>query len=107
MFHPRSVQAPLHPEPQALPPVQPKASVHTDVTDTVGGLFPDTPVDPPNLQPQSSTAGAPTPVSAAPDQPLSNQPPQMRQRLGEDLFRLVQVKNNCLKGKICISVSYD
>ncbi|XP_034459066.1 ciliogenesis and planar polarity effector 1 [Hippoglossus hippoglossus] len=85
-----SVQAPLHPEPQALPPVQPKASVHTDVTDTVGGLFPDTPVDPPNLQPQSSMAGAPTPVSAAPDQPLSNQPPQMRQRLGEDLFRLVQ-----------------
>ncbi|CAB1447747.1 unnamed protein product [Pleuronectes platessa] len=85
-----SLQAPLHPEPQALPPVQPKASVHTDVTDTVGGLFHSAPVDPPNLQPQSSTAGAPTPVSAAPDQPLSNEPPQMRQRLGEDLFRLVQ-----------------
>ncbi|XP_062269256.1 ciliogenesis and planar polarity effector 1 [Platichthys flesus] len=85
-----SLQAPLHPEPQALPPLQPKASVHTDVMDTVGGLFHSTPVDPPNLQPQSSTAGAPTPVSAAPNQPLSNQPPQMRQQLGEDLFRLVQ-----------------
>ncbi|XP_060931057.1 ciliogenesis and planar polarity effector 1 [Limanda limanda] len=85
-----SLQAPLHPEPQALPPVQPKASVHTDVTDTVGGLFHNSPVDPPHLQPQSSMAGAPTPVSAAPDQPLSNQPPQMRQQLGEDLFRLVQ-----------------
>ncbi|XP_019938136.2 ciliogenesis and planar polarity effector 1 [Paralichthys olivaceus] len=85
-----SLQAPLHPEPQALPPVQPKASLHTDVTDTVGGLFPSTPVDPLNLQPQSSMASAPTAVSAAPDQPLSNHTPQMRQQLGEDLFRLVQ-----------------
>ncbi|XP_032394686.1 ciliogenesis and planar polarity effector 1 isoform X3 [Etheostoma spectabile] len=78
----KRLQDPPHREPQALPTVQPEAAAHAEL--------PNTPVDPPSLQPQSSTAGAPTADSTAPHQPLSNQTPQMRQRLGEDLFRLVQ-----------------
>ncbi|GAA6217096.1 uncharacterized protein C5orf42 homolog [Lates japonicus] len=85
-----SLQAPPHPEPQAPPIVQPEASVHAERTDSTGVLLPNTPVDPPSLQPQSSTAGAPTAVSTAPNQLSSTQTPPMRQRLGEDLFRLVQ-----------------
>ncbi|XP_071321560.1 ciliogenesis and planar polarity effector 1 [Trachinotus anak] len=85
-----SLQAPPHPEPLALPVVQPEASAHTELSDSTGVLLPDTPVYPPSLQPQSSTAGAPTAVSTAPNQPSSTQTPPMRQRLGEDLFRLVQ-----------------
>ncbi|XP_034751796.1 ciliogenesis and planar polarity effector 1 isoform X2 [Etheostoma cragini] len=78
----KKLQDPPHHETQALPTVQPEATAHAEL--------PNTPVDPPSLQPQSSTAGAPTSDSTAPHQPLSNQTPQMRQRLGEDLFRLVQ-----------------
>ncbi|XP_040012827.1 ciliogenesis and planar polarity effector 1 [Xiphias gladius] len=84
------VQAPPHPEPQTLPTVQTEALVHAELTDSTGMLLPNTPVDPPSLQPQSSTAGGHTHVSTAPGQPSSNQTPPMRQRLGEDLFRLVQ-----------------
>ncbi|XP_040914910.1 ciliogenesis and planar polarity effector 1 [Toxotes jaculatrix] len=85
-----SLQAPPHPQPQALPTVQPEASVHAELPDSTGGLLPNTPVDPPSLQPQSSTAGGPTAVFTAPNQPSSSHTPPMRQRLGEDLFRLVQ-----------------
>ncbi|XP_059214508.1 ciliogenesis and planar polarity effector 1 [Centropristis striata] len=86
----KSLQAPPPPEPQGLPTVQPEAVVHAEASSSTGVLLPNTPVDPPNLQPQSFTAGAPNADSTAPDQPLSNQTPPMRQRLGEDLFRLVQ-----------------
>lgn len=48
---------------------------------------------PPNLPPQSSEAGV------DPSQPSSNQTVPMRQRLGEDLFRLVQVRTESSKGK--------
>ncbi|KAG7224026.1 hypothetical protein INR49_015283 [Caranx melampygus] len=85
-----SLQAPPHPEPQALPIVQPVASIHAEPADPTEVLLPDSPVDPPSLQPQSSTAGAAIAASTAPSQPSSNQIPPLRQQLGEDLFRLVQ-----------------
>ncbi|XP_076614742.1 ciliogenesis and planar polarity effector 1 [Chaetodon auriga] len=83
-----SLQAPPHSEPQALPPAQPE--VRAELSGSTGVLLPSSPVDPPSLQPQSSTAGAPTVDSTAPSQPQSAQTPPMRQRLGEDLLRLVQ-----------------
>ncbi|XP_033503413.2 ciliogenesis and planar polarity effector 1 isoform X1 [Epinephelus lanceolatus] len=86
----KSLQAPLHSEPQALPTVQPEAQVHAEPSGSTGVLLPDTPVDPPSAQPQSSTSGAPPADSTAPNQPLSAQTPLVQQRLGEDLFRLVQ-----------------
>ncbi|KAM6975927.1 LOW QUALITY PROTEIN: ciliogenesis and planar polarity effector 1 [Tautogolabrus adspersus] len=85
-----SLQAPPHPEPQALPPVQPEPEVHAELCGPPEVLLRSTPVDPPLPQPQSSLAGAPTEASATPSQPLSTENPQMRQRLGEDLYRLVQ-----------------
>ncbi|KAM7392880.1 hypothetical protein PAMA_007814 [Pampus argenteus] len=75
-------------EPQALPTVQPEAAVHAHLSNSTGVEPPTTLVDPPGLQPQSSTPGAPTVVPTAHNQPSSA--PPMRQRLGEDLFRLVQ-----------------
>ncbi|XP_073334518.1 ciliogenesis and planar polarity effector 1 [Pagrus major] len=86
--HAKSLQAPPPSEPHALPAVQPE--VHAELSGPTGMPFTNTPVDPPSLQPQSSTAGAPAADSTAPSQPLTNQTPEMRQRLGEDLFRLVQ-----------------
>ncbi|KAM7368998.1 hypothetical protein PAMP_013298 [Pampus punctatissimus] len=86
--HGRRLQAPSHPEPQALPAVQPEAAVHAHLSNSTGVEPPTTLVDPPGLQPQSSTAGTPTVVPTAHNQPSSA--PPMRQRLGEDLFRLVQ-----------------
>ncbi|XP_056875211.1 ciliogenesis and planar polarity effector 1 isoform X3 [Takifugu flavidus] len=52
--------------------------------------LPNTPVDPLNVQPQSSTTGAPASDFIGPDQTPFTQCPPLRQRLGEDLFRLVQ-----------------
>lgn len=77
---------------QALPAVQPE--VHAELSGPTEVPFTNMPVDPPSLQPQSSTAGASAADSTAPNQPLTNQTPEMRQRLGEDLFRLVQVGTN-------------
>ncbi|XP_045922847.1 ciliogenesis and planar polarity effector 1 isoform X1 [Micropterus dolomieu] len=88
----KSLQAHPHPEPQALPAVQPEAEIHAEHSGSIGVLLPNTPVDPPSLQPQSSMASAPAADSTAPNQTLSSQP--MRQRLGEDLFRLVQHINH-------------
>ncbi|XP_034064419.1 ciliogenesis and planar polarity effector 1 isoform X2 [Gymnodraco acuticeps] len=85
-----SLEAPPHEEPQAVPTVQPEAVADAQPSGSTGVLLPNTPVDPPSLQPQSSTAGAPPAEPTAPDQPLFNQISPMRQRLGEDLFRLVQ-----------------
>ncbi|XP_060918031.1 ciliogenesis and planar polarity effector 1 [Labrus mixtus] len=86
----RSLQAPSHPEPQALPTVQPEAEVHAELSGPPGVLLPSTPVDNPHPQPQSALADAPADALATPSQPLSTENPQMRQRLGEDLYRLVQ-----------------
>ncbi|XP_031711728.1 ciliogenesis and planar polarity effector 1 isoform X1 [Anarrhichthys ocellatus] len=88
--HAGSLQAPPEPEPQAPPTVQPEAEVHADPFGSIGTLLTDTHVAPPNLQPQSSTAAATAAASTTPSQPLSNQTPPTQQRLGEDLFRLVQ-----------------
>ncbi|KAF3849101.1 hypothetical protein F7725_015598 [Dissostichus mawsoni] len=85
-----SLEAPPHEEPQAVPTVQPEAVADAQPSGSTGVLLPNTPVDPPSLQPQSSTAGAPPAEPTAPDQPFFNQISPMRQRLGEDLFRLVQ-----------------
>ncbi|XP_044029035.1 ciliogenesis and planar polarity effector 1 isoform X2 [Siniperca chuatsi] len=89
-LHAKSLQGPPHPEPQALPTVQPEAELDAELSGLTGVLLPNTPMDPPSLQPQSSAADAPAVDSTAPNQPLSTQAPPMRQRLGEDLFRLVQ-----------------
>ncbi|XP_062290536.1 ciliogenesis and planar polarity effector 1 [Scomber scombrus] len=90
--HTRSQQAPPHPEPIALPIVQAEAVVHAELPDPTGVLLPNALEDPPSLQPQSSTASAPNVVPTVPSQTSST--PPMRQRLGEDLFRLVQHINH-------------
>lgn len=82
---------PEHPERPALLTVEPQASVHTEPSDTSAILHPNTGVDPPSVQPQSSTTGATTADCVNLNQPI-------RQRLGEDLFRLVQVRANWPKG---------
>lgn len=97
----KSLQAPPPSEPQALPAVQPE--VHAELSGPTEVPFTNMPVDPPSLQPQSSTAGASAADSTAPNQPLTNQTPEMRQRLGEDLFRLVQVGTNLQKVKFGIN----
>lgn len=86
------MQAPPPSSPQARPAVQPE--VHAELPAPTGVPFTNMPVDPPSHQPQSSTAGAPAADSTAPNQLLTNQTPEMRLRLGEDLFRLVQVGTN-------------
>lgn len=89
--HAQSLQATPQPEPQALPAAQPVAETPAESFILAGGLLPDTPVDPPSLQPQSFTASAPAAEPTAPSQSSSGQTPPLRQRLGEDLYRLVQV----------------
>lgn len=98
--HARSLQASPHPELQALSSAQPEASVHADLSHSTGVLLPNTPADPPNIHSQSSPVGAATDVSTAPNQPLPTETPQMQQRLGEDLFRLVQVRTRLSKLKV-------
>eukprot|EP00064_Thunnus_orientalis_P007705 superscaffoldBa00000871_g7727 len=84
----RSLKAPPHPEPEALPIVQPEAAVPAQLSESAGVLLPNALEDPPSLQPQSSTTSAPNVLPTVPNQPSSA--PPMRQRLGEDLYRLVQ-----------------
>ncbi|KAK5852080.1 hypothetical protein PBY51_023582 [Eleginops maclovinus] len=90
LSHAISLEAPPPPDPRAVPPVQPEAVADAEPSGLTRLLLPHTSVDPPSLQPQSSTAGASTAAPSAPDQPLFNLTSPMRQRLGEDLFRLVQ-----------------
>ncbi|KAM4720370.1 ciliogenesis and planar polarity effector 1 isoform 2-T3 [Anableps anableps] len=78
---------PFNPEP-APSAVQPKPPPPAEVSDLGGVPLPCPPVDQPRLQPQISTAGAPSADPTTSTQPLMTSP--MRQRLGEDLFRLVQ-----------------
>ncbi|KAF7217094.1 ciliogenesis and planar polarity effector 1 isoform X2 [Nothobranchius furzeri] len=66
-----------HPEASAPPPTHPKT-----IPDSSNVSVPHPAMDPPNVQPQSCTD------STAFSQPLISSP--VRQRLGEDLFRLVQ-----------------
>lgn len=79
-------QAVPQPEPQAPPAVHPVTEIRADSSGSAGVALPSTPVEPPGLHPQSSAAAAPAADPAAP-----GETPLMRQRLGEDLFRLVQV----------------
>lgn len=67
--------------------------------------LPNPPADSPSILPQSSTAGVATAVSTAPSQPLPTETPPMRQRLGEDLFRLVQVRMFLCELKVWIWLS--
>nr|XP_046231509.1 ciliogenesis and planar polarity effector 1 isoform X2 [Scatophagus argus] len=89
-----SLHSHANPEPQVLPTVQSGPEVHTEHSGSAGVLLHNTPVDPPSLQPQSSTADAPASDATAPNQPVSTHTPPTRQRLGEDLFRLVQNINH-------------
>lgn len=73
----------------APPAAQPKTTLLAELTDSVRVDLPNPAVTPPNHQPQSSTASAPTADSTSFNQPSVTSP--TRQRLGEDLFRLVQV----------------
>ncbi|XP_069569860.1 ciliogenesis and planar polarity effector 1 isoform X2 [Brachyistius frenatus] len=82
---PSQPDPPAPPHPPAPPPAQPEASIHTEPSDSTGVLLPNTAADPPALQPRSSTAD-----STASNQQPPTQTPPIRQRLGEDLFRLVQ-----------------
>ncbi|XP_061589161.1 ciliogenesis and planar polarity effector 1 [Cololabis saira] len=103
-----------HPDCSAPFTVQPKATVHAKPSNTSALLLPNSDVDPSSLQPKKSSpgtgastatwastaAGASPPIGAPTatgtptaetttlNQPLTTSP--MRQRLGEDLFRLVQ-----------------
>uniref|UniRef100_UPI003AAFEDE3 ciliogenesis and planar polarity effector 1 n=1 Tax=Centroberyx gerrardi TaxID=166262 RepID=UPI003AAFEDE3 len=81
------LEAPPHPEPQALPTAQPEAEVHTELSDPTV----NTPVAPTHLQPQSSTAIAPTAALTAPNQPSPAQTQSLRQ-LQDDFPRLFQTQ---------------
>ncbi|XP_051794635.1 ciliogenesis and planar polarity effector 1 isoform X2 [Acanthochromis polyacanthus] len=85
-----SLHPPPHPEPPAPPTVQPQATVRAGLSDSAAVLQPNTAVDPPTPQAQSSTGDAPAVDSTTGNQTSTGQTPAMRQRLGEDLFRLVQ-----------------
>ncbi|XP_008284693.1 uncharacterized protein C5orf42 [Stegastes partitus] len=85
-----SLRSPPDPEPPAPPTIQPKATVHAELSDSAPALVPNPAVDPPAPQAQSSTADAPAVDSTTASQPSTAQTPAMRHRLGEDLFRLVQ-----------------
>ncbi|KAM4527651.1 ciliogenesis and planar polarity effector 1 isoform 2-T2 [Odontesthes bonariensis] len=76
-----------HPEPPAPPTVQPEVTVDTELSDLSAVQLPNTAVNPPNVQPQTYTAGAAT-ADSTPYQPSTVSP--TRQCLGEELFRLVQ-----------------
>ncbi|CAG5867458.1 unnamed protein product [Menidia menidia] len=86
-----------HPEPPALPAVQPEIAVHTEVSDSSAKLLPHTAVKPPDAEPQTNTASAPS-AHPAPSQPSTISP--SRQCLGEELFRLVQHINYMSLGEV-------
>ncbi|CAJ1070587.1 ciliogenesis and planar polarity effector 1 isoform X1 [Xyrichtys novacula] len=65
-----------------------KEEVHAELSDSPA--LSTSVANPPSLQPQNSPPGLPAEASAAPSQILPTEDPQMRQRLGEDLYRLVQ-----------------
>ncbi|XP_038152752.1 ciliogenesis and planar polarity effector 1 isoform X1 [Cyprinodon tularosa] len=79
---------PVKPEPPALPDLHREPPPHAESPDSGPAPLPNPSTDQPSLQPQISTAGAPPPDCTTPAPPLIT--PPMRQRLGEDLLRLVQ-----------------
>ncbi|KAF7666285.1 hypothetical protein LDENG_00114050 [Lucifuga dentata] len=79
------IDTPPQPEPQALLTVQPQVEIHSELCDLTGVHLHSAPVAPQNFQ--IPAAGAPTTV---PNQPSVPQDSPFRQRLGDDLFRLVQ-----------------
>lgn len=85
------VDVPPQPEPQVLPTVQPEPEPEPELSDPTGVQLHSTPVASPNLQ--IPTAGAPTTDSTAPNQQSVPQSSPLRQRVGDDLFRLVQVRS--------------
>ncbi|XP_057675157.1 ciliogenesis and planar polarity effector 1 isoform X1 [Corythoichthys intestinalis] len=76
--------------PQTAPSVQPEESVNTAGPHTRAWPYSNTSLDHTGFQPQTSTASAPAPDPFGLGQSSSLQAPPMRQRLGEDLYRLVQ-----------------
>ncbi|XP_013859180.1 uncharacterized protein C5orf42 isoform X2 [Austrofundulus limnaeus] len=74
--------------PEAPPAAQPKTTLGAELTNSSRVHLPNPAVDPPNRQHQSSRVGAPAAESASFNQPSITSP--IRQRLGEDLLRLVQ-----------------
>ncbi|XP_041826553.1 ciliogenesis and planar polarity effector 1 isoform X3 [Melanotaenia boesemani] len=77
-----------HPAP---PTVQPKTDVNAELSELNEVQLPNTTVDPPVFQPQNFSGGAPSAESTTPNLPLTTS--SLRQRLGEDLLRLVQHVN--------------
>ncbi|KAM4532203.1 ciliogenesis and planar polarity effector 1 [Fundulus diaphanus] len=77
-----------YPDNSAPPTIQPKPPPHAESSDSRSVPLPDPAADQPSLQPRISTPGAAPADSTAATQPLLTSP--MRQRLGDDLFRLVQ-----------------
>ncbi|XP_026029615.1 ciliogenesis and planar polarity effector 1 isoform X4 [Astatotilapia calliptera] len=88
--HAGSVQEPPHPEPPAPSIIQSEATVQAETSDSAGMPPPKPSVAPSNFHPQSSTASGATAYSPNSNQPSTTHIPPMRERLGEDLFRLVQ-----------------
>ncbi|XP_077398572.1 ciliogenesis and planar polarity effector 1 isoform X2 [Vanacampus margaritifer] len=88
-----SIHGASHPvtrAPDGPVPQIPQAWLHTEPPHSRATLHPNTPFDHAGSQPCTSTAGAPAPDPFVPGQPSSFQALPMRQRLGEDLYRLVQ-----------------
>ncbi|XP_028274109.1 ciliogenesis and planar polarity effector 1 isoform X3 [Parambassis ranga] len=79
--------------------ILPEATAHTELSESTSDLPPNTTVNPPSPQPQNSSAAAATTDSSPHNQP-SIQMPQIRQRLGEDLLRLVQHINYMSLGEV-------
>lgn len=87
-----SPNSPPHlPKPTPLH-IHPEATAHTEISESTADLPPNATVNPSSPQPQNSAAAATT--DSSPHNQPSIQMPQIRQRLGEDLLRLVQVRTD-------------
>lgn len=93
-----SLQEPPHSEPPAPATTQSEVGVQAEISDSADMRLPSSSAAPASLQPQSSRAAGPAADSTTSNQPSTAQIPPMRERLGEDLFRLVQVRTDLPKG---------
>ncbi|XP_077479688.1 ciliogenesis and planar polarity effector 1 [Stigmatopora argus] len=84
------IGAPTGSIPQSPPPVQPQVSFHTEAPHSKLRLYSNTFPDHTGIQPQTSTPSAPPPDPCGLGQSSSSHAQPMKQRLGEDLYRLVQ-----------------
>ncbi|XP_077593889.1 ciliogenesis and planar polarity effector 1 [Stigmatopora nigra] len=82
--------APIGSIPQSPPPVQPQVSFHTEAPHSKSRLYSNTFQDHTGFQPQTSTPNVPPPDPCGLGQSSSSHAQPMKQRLGEDLYRLVQ-----------------